>query len=1843
MLTTALNFLTDKRKRFHRSDTMPAFTNDSNFFKLTSDNQIIEMDKHSNVDKESDEHDNDDDNINTTYSNDDGITFTNIPKRSNNHYQGEILLDKSICYQDDLPTSSSRSYANEKLFENTDANDADDDDDDDDEGGDDNECNTSLVNFPSFTLNDKHSIESIKIPYKQHLSVGNLDKYQFLDLETNLYRHGKNHLNNPINEIIPRRLSHGYSLSNVQILSDNTSLKSDVSSSVTYSKKTFSDTHHITKNKKINHSFKCRKFESTKSLRFPTELKESHIFISGDSNTEQIIESPIKLSNKSKVAKIRARAVAKAAKGKLKRSKSSVYMSKYIQELNSEDNTTSTNNNNIRGRSSSTHRNIDINQLSDNKIHSNLVKNWIDKTPRLRTDISSQNLINTNNIYDTININEYFEELVNKSNTYKFQIINAQNYSNSHNEITDTIHEINDNNNNNNNNNDNNINNNNNNINDENITISNNNSIAKILFNRNYTSTIHNINNIKSNRYSVVKKLRRNNSSITYSNDQLIIKSNNNHNNHTIISTNSTAGDLLLPINNYSLNTIYNNNNNIIDNDNNLIKNLIEQLFLIIKHNDYNQFFKLYKQYKKLNNKQLKQIHIATNQYGLTLLDYAQINSSLILLSYLLVCEFLPGSIIQSILYCKPKYYHLQKINKIGKYLENLLDEKEIQLTKCKLDTNNTITYMNQLTISDNTKYSSSSSNINSNNNSNLIQTNNQQNNEQINNTMIYAEISMKEKQLQLIIDEYEYLTKLINNYNKLPKYTKPPNKVNIFLNSSNSILIRISPPKYNQLNDNNYDENSFNDTTNTTANNNNNNIHHDNELDHSSCESTDIEFIHDSINEGRKINNVYNIYSNNFILRYCIEWSTCPKFSNTNEVYYCLVQPPIRIIKPNINKLKENQYNLLRVGFYCLNNLPENKMIFIRVYAFSIQGWSEPCYAYPNGIVLSSWISNKLCEQYNITIQRENSILPYTKYVGCALDKQIDTYKNDLYKQLYSWTQHLSINSNINYNTISNNISINNLDETNKRTRSPLLQRKRSFKFPFINKGLKFVKQTKSGIYLAIIYHTPIHSITSNNNNNNNNNESNKLKYKSKILLADDSIPIINITRDDYTNESILNSDFNWLQRIISDSLFDMNLQFLYNHIPYTSFPTNLQLRIKLLEILQKLKLLFNIKNLGIIYPEIIRIRSIDPNLIHLKSIKYENSNIQEQLNSSKLSTDTNDSIITNTNYENYFKSTSTFLFILLKKINHSNDILLNNNLKWCNIDKFLKQNKIKLNQFYEIQSNIDYINYNIMTNITKNLLLSTIYSHLLTIRDNHIYMLPESQLIINLDILLNYSERNKYILDPGLYIVYLQMKANMDQQALILISNTSSIIHMLPYEKIRNRSHVSMDEWYSLCRLIEKTNEKSENNFINLKYSIKRFIIQFIKSIIKLTKRLCYNINDIKMLRIFLPEIIKISPVHSFILLLPPIDQVCLPPTSTILPPINCSWISMTYFERHLGINYDPLFHKPIQHLISFLELIIPLSQFAQRQCLKESDLIQLTERTQSLQTIQTNLENIYQTKRWLSETISIGRDRKKMYNYHITIEQIINEYSDILKPYLIKSNLNDETINFNILLQNDRSTMVNNNENTIKPRSSSVHSELFDTTVISERIDRSTLPCSPTESKHIGKTSVIHVYADYPTGLTPGVSVRLLINMRTTVGEVIDTVVKQLLETADRKNFTVTENNDSPSALYSFDFTRTNIKQNLENHLFCLTVSVGQLERCLPNTVRLALLRRPWRFGKLTIRLLSDLSEDIRHQISLNTVESKNSGLSDQIVSPLLTVTLVKPNLKQANINSPPEILH
>ncbi|KAK4471863.1 hypothetical protein MN116_005251 [Schistosoma mekongi] len=1806
MLSTALNFLSDKRKRFHRSDTMPVFTNDSNFLKLTSDNQIINIDKQLNIDKIDDNHSN---------YNDDEILSTNFHLKNVDNNQDVMLLEKDIFNQSGL-SSPSKSCTFGKLFESNNVNDGYDDNDDYDRV----ECKTDHEKVTSSVSNDKHSTERIKMSYKEHPSVNNLDKYQFLDLETNLYRNGKNQLNSPVHENIPRRLSHGYSLSNVQVPLDTTSIQSNVSSLFVSSKTVFNDVHHISKDKKSNHSSKCKKLESTKSLRFPSDLKDSQSLTIGDCNSEQTMDSTTKTSGKSKVAKMRARAVARAAKGKLKRSKSSAYMSRHFQESHLDED------NNVRGRSSSAHRNSDVNhkenqimqRLSENKTRSNLVKNWIDKNPRLRLDISPQSNTNVNSLSEVANINECLQQLVNKANTFKFQVINSLDYTKDTTEMNEIINDT---------------------YSTENITLPNNHYHAKILFNHKFIPSSH-INH-KHSRYSVVRKLRRNNSSITYSNDQLTIS----HEEPSIISTSSTAGDLLLTSKNFKINNFIsendnndnsdhnhadadvadNANDNNSNNNNEIVKTLTENLFTIIKYNDYDKFIKLFNHYYNLPNKHKKQIHKAINEFGLTILDNAHLTSSLPLISCLLVCNFLPGSLFHTILFSNPKYYSYHKLDRMGKYLENLLNKKQLQLNQCKIETKTTIEQINHLTIIDD-----NNNNTNNSNNSMLIS---QQHDEQTNSTTIFAEIAIKEKQLQCIQDEYDYLTKLIDNYNKLLKYTKSPNKVNIFLNSSNSILIRISPPRNDQFNESQHLLNNSNNLNET--------IHQDIDLDQSSCESTDNELIQDVIHEGRKINGVHKMYPNNIILRYCIEWSTCPKFSNS-EVYHCLVQPPIRIIKPDQHVIKSKQLNILRVGFYYLNNLPENKMIFIRVYAFSIHGWSEPCYANPNGIVLSSWSYNKICEQYRATVQREASVSSYTKYVGCTLDEQIDTFKTNLFKQLCSWTRSLSFNSNTSGN-VTSNIPVNIVDETGKKTRSPMLQRKRSFRFPFSNRGLKFVKQTKSGVYLAIIYHTP----TTSNNATTNNESTGKVKGKTKIVLSDDYIPILNISRVDYTNESALNSDFNWFSRIVSDSFFDMDLQFLYEDIPNTSLPTNLQLRVRLLEILQRLRLLLGTSNLGIVYPEIIRVRSIDSNLINLKPVKSESSDIQDHIISPKISSETNDSIASTTSYENTIKPTSSFLFVLIKKINSPNEIMLTGNLRWCQLDKFLRQNKVKLNKFFQVHSNIEFSNYSIITNMAKNFLLPALYSHLLTTRDNQVFISPESQLIANLDILLGYSERHNHILDPGLYVVLVQMKAHMDQQAAILISNTPSTIHMLPAEKIRSRSHVSKDEWYGLCRLIENTDEKSEENFINLKYSEKRFIIQLIKATLKLTHRLCYSINDLKMFRIFLPEIIRISPVHAFILLLPPIDQVCLPPTSTTLPPATCSWIPMTYFERHLGISYDPVFHNRIQHLISLLELIIPLSQFAQRQCLTESDLSQISERTQTLQTIQTNLENMYQTKRWLSEIISIGRDRKKVYNFHITIKQILNEYIGILRPYLIKLNLDtltDETIKFYGISHNDGNTAVVNTEKMDKPRSSSVHSGLFDKNdVISEQIDRNTLPCSPTELKHIGRTSVIHVYADYPTGLNPGVSVRLLINIRTTVGEVIDTVVKQLLETANRKNIKSSGNNDSPSTLGSFDFTHANVKHNLENHLFCLTVSVGQLERCLPNTVRLALLRRPWRFGKLTIRLLSDLSEDIHyHTINSNCTDTINPDLPDQIVSPLLTVTYVQPNLKQANINSPPEIL-
>ncbi|CAH8524766.1 unnamed protein product [Heterobilharzia americana] len=1324
MLTTALNFLSDKRKRFHRSDTMPIFTNDSNLFKLNSDNQLVENQKQCNKNKDYDDED---------------IVSVNVCKKSDVNCQDETLLSKSVCYQGGL-SSSSKSCALRQLSSN-------DDNDDDD-------YDTEFVKLPSFSSTEKNCPEGMKMhSNEKHLSVGNLNKYQFLNLETNLYRHQKNLSNSPPHGNTSQGcLSHGYSLSSMQVPLNPTGSENNVFTSFTVWKKDSSDLRHIPKDGKTNSSAACKVVDGSKSVRLPSKLSESHALVSDDLNSELTLDHSTKAtsSGKSKVVRMRARAVARAAKGKLKRSKSSAYMSRQFRDLPSEDN-------NVRGRSSSAHRDPDISvqenkpvqTSSENKPRPGLVRSWIDKNPRLRLDTSPQRSSNASNIGEVANADEVIEQLVNKANAYKFQVINALEHFKPLTEVSVSGNAINS---------------------DLVTAMQNNNYSPKILSSRSLMTSAN--NSAKPNRYSVVKKLRRNNSSIACSNDQLPTS----HEEQSMISTSSTAGDLLLPSKNYKTSDIAS------EDEDDFIKNITGNLFTVVRNDDCEQFLKLFDHYQRLKDKSFGQIQKSTNEFGLSALDSAHLTASLPLISCLMVCGFSPG----------PN----------GSIFTSLLEEKEIQLTKCKVETKNAIARANHLTITESSKDSCS-----------LIQPNQQQ--EQIINTTAFAEVAMKEKELQTVLDEYEYLSKLIENYSRFPKSTKPPNKVNIYLNSSNSILIRISPPKNGRFIKANFHQNSA-DTSDVDTCYKNNRVECDLDQDQSSCESTDNDLIHDPINEGRKINGVHQIHSNNFILYYCIEWSTCPKFSNS-EVYNSLVQPPIRVIKPYSHSMKHKQFSILRVGFYCLNNLPENKMVFVRVFAFSIKGWSEPCYANPNGIVLSSWIDNKICELYRNTVQRENLSLSYTKYVGCTLDEELDTFKNNLSKQLFSWTRSYPMNSNTSSGSSNSTITgvpVNTVEETSKRTKSPMLQRKRSFRFPFSNKGLKFVKQTKSGVYLAVLYHTPTTS-----SNITMDDESGKFKYKSKIVLADDYIPILSVSREDYTNESTLNSDFNWFARIVSDSFFDMDLQFLYEDMPNTSLPTNLQLRVRLLEMLQRLKLLLGTSNLGTIYPEIIRVRSIDSSLINLKQTKNENSDIQEILSTPKVSTETNDSIATSTSYESNPKSTSSFLFVLVKRINNPNEIILTGNLRWCHLDKFLRQNKVKLNNFFPIHSNVEFSNYSIMTNMTRNILLPALYPHLLTTRGNQVFISPESQLIANLDILLGYSERHMHILEPGLYIVLVQMKAHMDQQAAILVSNTPTTIHMLPAEKIRSRSHVSKDEWYSLCRLVERTDEKNEENFINLK----------------------------------------------------------------------------------------------------------------------------------------------------------------------------------------------------------------------------------------------------------------------------------------------------------------------------------------------------------------------------------------------------------------------------------------
>ncbi|KAF8564125.1 hypothetical protein P879_04971 [Paragonimus westermani] len=1231
----------------------------------------------------------------------------------------------------------------------------------------------------------------------------------------------------------------------------------------------------------------------------------------------------------------------------------------------------------------------------------------------------------------------------------------------------------------------------------------------------------------KLNRYAVVRRLRRNNSTINFSVDRPLLKSDVSF----INPTSQTAGDLVLP--SKTLHTSEVERGYVPE----VMPDMLTKLFTCIEQDNLRDLLLEADKVKLLSEQLKSNRYQECNEIGLSPLEVAMLRASPPITLFLLVMGYQPGPVLRSALILGPNNSQIRDPMRF--HLMRRIGNLEMQIVTKQTELKSLIAKANEISVMTTSQNCVTLD-------SDLADT----------QSTAFLKVAEKERELSECVRCQENLFKVFGGLNRFPSICRPPKKVIVMVHSSTSLLIRISPPDLTQdeqvpiLRDNGRNDSPI-------------------PTDASSSASSEDEIL-DLISTGRKFQHTSLTCQQNLVLRYRIEWSTRSQFKDS-ETYFCIVDPPVRIqtilqalSTPNVAENRKTD-NYFRTGFYELADLHCGQTIYVRVYSMSVRGWSKPCYGQPSTLSPSSWYEATNEMHGNADIELSQLCSPKTaspiRYVSNAVNDELHALKRLLDQQLFLWmySQTGSVPD-------SGSATSPSVDEGNKRTRSPMLQRKRSFRFPFASKGLKFVKQTKSGVYLAMLCH----------NNIQVKDESGVWKHDKQIVTIDDNLPILCVTRD-YSDSTFV-SDLNWFAKLVADPTIGPNLQLINENIIRIPAPANIRLRLRLLTALHQIQMSLGTYDAGSLYPEVFRGR------LTLGGLKMPNEN-QDGLQQTNELLDSVTSVVTGT-AEAATESQLATIVVLVKHVQNPNELSLTGGLKWSTLQKFRRLNKVKPENARLTGSDIEPMRKSSVDEQEKAQPSNQTRTEVTNLT-------PLMNLITKLDDLLNYSEFQSQQLRPGLYVCFVQMKASMEQQASILIHESLPNPCMLPVEFVRRRAHVSRTEWAVVCQL-EHENPQFSNASPMTQEQDLRFCRKLNNAINRLAVQLSLTTVEIDRLRIYLPEVVQISSEHSFILLFPTADRVCIPPGSNYTPPSDCSWYSMRFFERNLGFTYDSTFQRHMAGLISLLELLLSLATYVQRQCLTDPEWTQCSERTTALQSIQQQAESLFLGKRWLSECIATVRNRKRTQSATLTVERFRKfvelETSQNLKEHHRTQFYCTKSSNDLNLLQNkvDSSSVEEKGLYLDDLISYSMHGlteeqqkQLLDSVHDPKLRTARTAQSLPSSRGHGRKINILRVYVEYPTGLTSGTCVRILASLLTTAEDIIHLIHKKVMETVERKFYhTFTSETECGE-----DITMPTVDD------LCLTVSVGDAERCLPNTIRPLLLQLPWRAGRFSVRIIQN----------------------------------------------------
>uniref|UniRef100_A0A803Y6J0 Ankyrin repeat and fibronectin type III domain containing 1 n=1 Tax=Meleagris gallopavo TaxID=9103 RepID=A0A803Y6J0_MELGA len=244
---------------------------------------------------------------------------------------------------------------------------------------------------------------------------------------------------------------------------------------------------------------------------------------------------------------------------------------------------------------------------------------------------------------------------------------------------------------------------------------------------------------------------------------------------------------------------------------------------------------------------------------------------------------------------------------------------------------------------------------------------------------------------------------------------------------------------------------------------------------------------------------------------------------------------------------------------------------------------------------------------------------------------------------------------------------------------------------------------------------------------------------------------------------------------------------------------------------------------------------------------------------------------------------------------------------------------------------------------------------------------------LLISVQDKLAYHQRSSHALPPGLYLGYLKLCSAVDQ---IRVLVPEQLPNILCHVKIRSNPNISREEWEWLQKMasmeepvsVESENETSPNHlFQELQVAIR-----------ELMALVNIPLQEAKDFRLYSQEVLDFGGQVSFLLLLPPSDDVCTAPgqNNPYTPQSGFLTLPLQIFELVHFFTYDREFITQYCQVSALLELESLLSQQSLREAFSDSELSTAKQRHQQVQEYIQQMEEIWREMRWMMDALQHAR---------------------------------------------------------------------------------------------------------------------------------------------------------------------------------------------------------------------------------------------------------------------------